>query len=108
MKALSKSMKSKYGSVFWFGILLFLFLAALNFISEELKYFGLKEETLGRYWGIKWWLIGYLSGEILVLALGIFQFWTKLRNSFLKLHRLMGKIYLVGIVLASLVSIYMA
>ena len=85
-----------------------LFLIALNFISGELKYYRLEEETFGKFWEVKWWLIGHLSGGILALVIGPFQFWTKFRNKYLKVHRLMGKIYLVAILIASLSSIYMA
>lgn len=95
-------------SIFWFGILLMFFLIALNFISGELKYYQLEEATFGRYWEVKWWLIGHLSGGILALVLGPVQFWTKFRNKYLKAHRLMGKIYLIAILVASLSSIYMA
>ena len=95
-------------SLFWPGVLLFLFLIAIIFITDEIKYFGLKQDILGRYWDIKWWLISHLSGGILALILGPLQFWTKFRNKFLKLHRTLGKIYLIAILIASLSSTYMA
>ena len=104
MKATIKRKKS----IFWFGILLLLFLIALNFITDELKYFGLDEVDFGRYWDIKWWLIGHLLGGIAALILGPFQFWTEFRNKYLRLHRLMGKVYLIAILIASFSSVYMA
>jgi hypothetical protein len=51
MKAILNSKKDN--SILSFGILLLLFLIALNFVVGDLKYFGLKEETFGRYWEIK-------------------------------------------------------
>ncbi|WP_282136347.1 DUF2306 domain-containing protein [Seonamhaeicola maritimus] len=104
MKATLKNKKS----IFWFGILLLLFLIALNFITDELKYFGFDETDFGRYWDVKWWLIGHLAGGIAALILGPFQFWSEFRNKYLKLHRLFGKIYLIAILIASLSSVYMA
>lgn len=108
MKTSTKSNNANLKSIFWLGILLLLFIISLNFVLSEIKYFGLKEETLGRYWDIKWWLVGHLSSGMLALTLGPFQFWTKFRNKYLKMHRLMGKIYLLAIIIGSLASIYMA
>lgn len=95
-------------TMFWFGMLLVLFLIALNFIASEFKYFRFNETTYGRYWDIKWWLIGHLTGGIAALIIGPFQFWTAFRNTYLKLHRLLGKIYVIAILIASLSSVYMA
>ena len=94
--------------IFWSAILLLSLAIALSFISEEVKYYALEEETLGRYWKVKWWLVGHLSGGILALLLGPFQFWTRFRNKYLNLHRLLGKIYIGAIAIASLASTYMA
>lgn len=108
MKTQIRSNKSKTMTLLSIGMLLVLFLIGLNTISDELKYFGMDREVLGRYWDIKWWLIGHLSGGILALLLGPFQFWSYFRNRYRKLHRIMGKIYLISILVASLLSIYMA
>lgn len=108
MKAQTRSNKSKAATLLSVGMLLVLFFIGLNTISDELKYFGMDKEVLGRYWDVKWWLIGHLSGGILALLLGPFQFWSYFRNRYRKLHRGMGKIYLIAILVASLLSIYMA
>lgn len=60
------------------------------------------------YWPNKWWLIGHLSGGITALVLGPFQFSTSFRNRFIKTHRLLGKIFVVAIIIASLSAVYMS
>ena len=95
-------------SVIWLLILILLLIVALDFIIGELKYYSLSENVLGRFWTVKWWLIGHLSGGVLALIIGPFQFWSHFRNRYLKVHRLLGKIYLVGILMASMSATYMS
>jgi len=90
------------------GVLIFLLLFALKFIIGELKYFSFNEELLGRYWSIKWILMGHLAGGILALIIGPFQFWKGFREKYMKLHRNLGRIYLIAILIGGLCSIYLA
>lgn len=89
-------------------VLAFVFVFSLTYIIEDLRFYTLKESVLGRFFAIKWWLIGHLSGGILALLIGPFQFWANFRNKYLKLHRNLGKVYLISILIASLCSTYMA
>jgi hypothetical protein len=71
----------------------FLILFAGRFVLHDaIPYFGLDEKIFGRFWGMKWPLIGHISGGLLALVLGPFQFWAGFRNSYPKIHRV---IYLV-------------
>jgi uncharacterized membrane protein len=89
-------------------VLVTLLAIALYYISGEFKYFSLDPDVLGNYFPIKWWLVGHLTGGILALIIGPFQFWTKFRNRNLKLHRNLGKIYLIAILIAVISSTVMA
>lgn len=60
------------------------------------------------YWPNKWWLIGHLAGGILALVLGPFQFSTPFRNKYMKTHRVLGKVFIIAIIIASLSAIYMS
>ncbi len=108
MKATTALQSSRPRTLVWLGILLILLVIAVKYIIGEVKYYSLNEEVMGRFWGVRWWLIGHLTGGILALVIGPFQFWTYLRTRFLRLHRLLGKFYLGGILVASLSSTYMA
>jgi uncharacterized membrane protein len=91
------------------GIVLFLFLFAGRFIVKDaLPYFGLDEETFGRYWDFKWPLIGHISGGLLALAIGPFQFSKAFRNKFMTAHRWLGRIYLTAILIGTISSTYLA
>ena len=95
-------------SIVWLIILFALFLIAFKFVLGEIKYYSLDQEVLGRFWKIKWWLYGHVSGGILALLIGPFQFWSKFRTKYITTHRLLGKIYLIAILIGSLSSCYLA
>jgi uncharacterized membrane protein len=91
------------------AVVLFLFLFAGRFIVKDaLPYFGLDKETFGGYWDFKWPLIGHISGGLIALAIGPFQFSKTFRNKFMKAHRWMGRIYLTAILMGTISSIYLA
>ncbi len=71
-----------------FGLILFIILFAGKFvINDALSYFGFDKETFGRYWNYKWPLIGHISGGLLALAIGPFQFSKTFRNKYMTTHR---------------------
>lgn len=57
---------------------------------------------------IRWHLIPHGLGGTLALALGALQFSTRLRRHRLRIHRLMGKLYIAGTFMAGPVAISMA
>ncbi len=77
-------------------------------IRDALPYFGFDEKVFGRFWDFRWSLIAHVSGGLLALAIGPFQFWKAFRNKYLTTHRWMGRIYLSAIALASISSTYLA
>lgn len=90
-----------------FTLLLILF-AGKFVIHDALPYFGFEKETFGHYWIVKWPLIGHISGGILALIIGPFQFSKTFRNKFMNTHRWLGRIYLTAILIGSLSATYMA
>lgn len=49
----------------------------------------------------KIWFIGHIAGASASLLLGPFQFWNSIRNKYPKYHRLAGKIFIVGSLIAA-------
>ncbi len=91
------------------GLTVFLVLFAGKFvINDALPYFGLNKETFGNYWDFKWPLIGHISGGLIALAIGPFQFWKSFRNKYMTTHRWLGRIYLIAILLGTISSTYLA
>lgn len=77
-------------------------------LNDALPYFGFDEEVYGRFWGMKWPLFGHISGGLIALTLGPFQFWKGFRDNYLKVHRLMGKLYLTAILIGTISSTSLA
>lgn len=91
--------------VLWGGVIL----TALFFIvTNALPYFGFDPEVFGRYWPYRFILIGHVGGGILGLVIGPFQFSSSFRKKYLSTHRLIGKIYIAAILVASICSIALA
>lgn len=60
------------------------------------------------YGPIKWHLLPHGLGGTFALALGALQFSTRLRRRHLRVHRLTGKLYMGGTLVAAPVAIWMA
>ncbi len=91
------------------GLTVFLVLFAGKFvINDALPYFGLNKETFGNYWDFKWPLIGHISGGLIALIIGPFQFWKSFRNKYMTTHRWLGRIYLIAILLGTISSTYLS
>lgn len=107
---MSKSLLSPLNAKSILGLLIlaFLFVFSLTYVIDDLRFYTLEESILGRLFAIKWWLIGHLSGGILALLIGPFQFWKNFRNKYIKLHRTLGKVYLIAILVSAICSTVMA
>ena len=89
-------------------VLLLIVFAGKFVVQHALPYFGFDKEAFGRYWNFKWPLIGHISGGIVALFIGPFQFWKAFRNRYLTTHRWMGRIYLAAIVTGTVSATYLA
>jgi hypothetical protein len=86
-----------------------LIILALRFIARDaLRYFGMDAETFGRFWPHRVWLLGHISGGLLALGCGPFQFWSSLRRDWRRAHRLTGRLYLLGVLLAGSTALWLA
>ncbi|MDX1477328.1 MAG: DUF2306 domain-containing protein [Saprospiraceae bacterium] len=95
----------------WTGtaLILIVLVIALWFIATNaVRYLGFDPEAYGRFWEFKVWLFGHVAGGMLALIIGPFQFIPAIRNRNFKRHRLLGKIYLISIVIGATCSIYLS
>lgn len=84
-------------------------LIALYYVVQRVfPYTSFNIEQYRDYWPEKWWLVGHLLGGMTALLIGPFQFSSSFRNRYLKVHRTLGKIYIVAIIIGSLCAIYMS
>lgn len=88
------------------------YLAAITFVYYSFRsdiYFLLEKQDIVNdpLWRTAFYL--HITGGILCLSTGIFQFSEKLRKKKIQLHRLLGKIYMVGVLLLGApAGLYMA
>ena len=76
---------------------------ALRFLVHyALPYFRFDPAYFRGYWPHRARLIFHISGGILALSFGPFQFWTGLRRSAMNFHRWTGRLYLVGVLVGSI------
>lgn len=98
------SRSALFKRIAWVGIIL----TALYFYFDNApRYFTISAENYGRFWPYHNWLLLHILGGSLALLLGPLQFWPALRNRYLHIHRLTGRFYLGGILLASVAGFYM-
>ena len=91
------------------GVTILLILFAGKFvINDALPYFGFDKATFDSYWDFRWPLIGHISGGLIALTLGPFQFWKSFRNKFINTHRWMGRTYLTAILIGTISATYLA
>lgn len=68
----------------------------------------LTPEALGKYFTLRWVLIAHITAGGGALVFGLLQFWPKLRVYSTKLHRLIGFIYLLAILVSSICALVLA
>ena len=82
-------------------------MAAYFFFTSVPNYFHYDPEHYYYYWPKRWWLIAHIGGGTLALTMGLFQFSSALRKRFLNVHRWMGRLYLIGVLVGSIGAAYM-
>jgi uncharacterized membrane protein len=84
-------------------VFLFSILALLSiyvFVVKELLYLSTAPVDLARYKSMSWLLVPHAMLGLTALVIGPFQFSTTLRRNNLSLHKKLGKIYIIAILLA--------
>lgn len=60
------------------------------------------------YWAMRGWLLMHMTGGMVALLTGPWQFWTGFRMRYASLHRWTGRIFLGGVALGSIGAFRMA
>lgn len=63
---------------------------------------------MGKYYNFKWILIAHITAGGGSIVLGIIQFWKKLRTYSWKLHRIIGFLYLLAVLVSSFCAVILA
>jgi uncharacterized membrane protein len=88
---------------FWSVLIL---LSAWFYFDNAVAYlFGYRNE---RFAENQLWFIAHILGATCSLFLGPIQFWKFIRTKYLKFHRLAGKIYVIGTLIAAVSALRLA
>lgn len=60
------------------------------------------------YWAMRGWLVMHITGGMVALLTGPWQFWTGFRTRYLRLHRLTGKVFLCAVAVGSISAFRLA
>lgn len=91
-----------------FAIWLTIFFLTWTFMHGADHFLQLTPEALGKYFTLRWVLIAHITAGGGALIMGIVQFWPKLRNYSWRLHRVIGLLYLLAIVVSSICAMILA
>ena len=89
-------LKRLFLTILWAGIIL---LSVYFFLDNVIAYFyGYRSRMWGNsFFQNQLWVSMHMFGGTLTLLLGPLQFWSFIRNRYMKFHRVSGKIYMLGI-----------
>ncbi len=94
-------LKLNWRDVFPLLIWIAVFFMTWLFMHGADHYLQMTPEALGRYFPQRFFLISHITAGGGALISGIVQFWPKLRNYSWKLHRAIGYLYLLCILVSS-------
>lgn len=82
-------------------VMVFLLVSSAMFLNGYNHLFGVTREALGKYFDAKWLIWGHIIPGGMALLIGPTQLLRELRNKSLKLHRWLGKVYVICVALSA-------
>jgi uncharacterized membrane protein len=85
-----------------------LMIVSINFYLDNAVayFFGYRNKRFGdSLLNNQLWFIAHMAGGTCALFLGPFQFWGWFRNRYIKIHRIMGQIYVGGTLIAGVAAL---
>jgi uncharacterized membrane protein len=89
--------------IFWATIIIL----STYYFYRAVSYRFLREGIGDSVWNKQFWFISHVLTAIGPLVLGPFQFWNWFRKHHVKLHRLMGKLYILGCLFGGMTALYL-
>lgn len=83
---------------------------AVYFVAKYVFHYYLHydQATFTDYWPKRGWLLLHISAGMVALLTGPLQFSARLRKRYLKLHRIIGRVYLIAVALGSIAAFRLA
>src|SRR5271168_5255853 len=89
-----------------FAALLPMFLFVLW--HDERFVFIHSDEKWAYYHPVRWLVLPHILGGMIALLIGPFQFSSRFRQRYLRIHRIMGRVYLTSVAVAATVALYVS
>jgi uncharacterized membrane protein len=85
-------------------------LVACTFVIRYVFHYYLHYNAAGfeEYWTRRGWLLMHITSGMVALLIGPFQFSRRLRQRYLQIHRVTGRVYLIAIVCGSIAALYLS
>lgn len=80
---------------------------SLYFIYENRRFYSLTPEALGKYINYSLVIIAHIFCGSVALLSGPLLLWERFRNRYLKAHRLLGKAYVIAIIISALTALFL-
>lgn len=82
--------------------------ASLYFIFEALRFFSFDPQVLGKYFRLRWVIMGHITGGAIALLLGPIQLYDPFRTRYPKAHRIVGRVYVGAIAVGAACALTLA
>ena len=84
-------------------------LAGWFIARNALPYFQFSPDRYGPYfWPRRWGLVLHVAGGVIALSVGVLQLWLGLTHRVARLHRALGRLYVLAILIGSIGGFYLA
>ena len=74
---------------------------------SEIDYLRPSDPSYPHYYAMRWWLLPHMLCGITAMFSGPFQFSTRLRKHNPRLHRTLGKVYVIAVVIGACLAVIM-
>lgn len=108
IQKLHKGIKLEIKDVFYLLVWAVLFYFTWLFMHGAERFLDLTPQSLGKYFKWKYVIIAHITAGGGALLTGLIQFWPKLRNYSWRLHRVIGFVYLLAILVSSICAVTLA
>jgi len=103
---------AKKTPIFWAKALGFVFIVAIAaaFVGKYVFHYYLNYNQAtytdpvageANYWAMRGWLLMHITGGMVAVLTGPWQFWTGFRSRFYRIHRWMGRVFLGSVAVGS-------
>jgi uncharacterized membrane protein len=75
---------------------------------DERFVFNHSDDSWRYYFPVRWVLLPHVLGGLTALLIGPFQFSSRFRKRHLRVHRIMGRVYLSSVAVAAIMALYVS